>query len=53
MEFTDKEKNILKIMIDLSYSLLDMINALELKGEGDYVDRDDLYHLAEKLGIDV
>lgn len=53
MEFTDKEKKILKVMVNLSYALLDTVSILELEGEGDYVDKNDIFTLAEKLGVDV
>lgn len=51
MEFTDKEKKILKVMVNLSYALLDTISMLELEGEGDWVDKSDIFDLAEKLGV--
>lgn len=52
MEFTEKEKKILKVMVNLSYALLDTVSMLELEGEGDYVDKNDIFTLAEKLGVD-
>lgn len=52
-ELTYEDKQILSVLLNLAYSLLDTVEALELKGEGNYVTKNDIFALAEKLGVDV
>ena len=50
-ELSDKDKEILKLMFSLTWRLLDLTEDVVLKSI-DWFDTNDLYRLAEKLGID-
>ena len=50
MEFTENEKTILKIMFTNYHNLLNEVEYLYMNGE--CFSHNDLFYLAEKLGID-
>ena len=50
-ELTEKDREILKLMFSLTWRLLDLTEDVVLKNI-DWFDTNDLYILAEKLGID-
>lgn len=50
-ELTEKDKEMLKLMFSLTWRLLDLTEEVVLKNI-DWFDNNDLYNLADKLGID-